>query len=491
MILMPMVNNEKIIEVLNTSPSVGMLKLRNREIVIEFLIETFINGQAVVSSDQIHNQLADYLDYKQVELDEDIDIEVFDTYEVKARKYIRKWTDSGYLTNYQDDKGEVFYELSAHASKTIDWLTSLEKKEFVGAESRFKDIFSQLRDLVEFTDDDLQKRIDILEQKKQEIEQQLNGLRSGETVKVYEDFEIIPRFNQLNQSAKELLSDFKEVEDNFREITRHIYLKHAEGNLTKDHILEFTFDALDELKESQQGKSFYAFWSFLLNPDLQEEWGELSRSLFNRLEDKDIVAGDFFLKDMKKFLHASGQKVYKANDKMAEKLSRVIRETEHSKVHATRNLIHEIKTLLIELGKKKKKPDTGFMLEAEPEINLPFDRKLTLEQTEEIMYKNRPKRADTDILQATHLVKLFGQKRVDRELIKTNIKKILADKSQASLAEVIEMTGGLAEGLPELFGYLSVSKDFKHTINKDKVERILFDREARKSIHIPEVILTK
>lgn len=486
-----MVNSDKILAVLNTSPSVGMLKLRNREIVIEFLIETFINGQTVVSSDQIHNKLTDYLDYKQVDHDEDVDIEVFDTYEVKARKYIRKWTDNGYLTNYQDDQGEVFYEMSAHASKTIDWLTSLEKKEFVGAESRFKDIFSQLRDLVEFTDDDLQKRVDLLEQKKLEIEHQINALRSGEGVKVYEDFEIIPRFNQLTQSAKELLSDFKEVEDNFREITRHIYLKHAEGNLTKDHILEFTFDALDELKESQQGKSFYAFWSFLLNPGLQEEWGDLSKSLFNRLEDKDISVGDFFLKDMKKFLHASGQKVYKANDKMAEKLSRIIRESEHSKVHATRNLIHEIKTLLMEIGKKKQKPDIGFMLEAEPEINLPFDRKLTLEQTEEIMYKNRPRRADTDILQATHLVKLFGQKRVDRELIRTNIKKILAEKTQASLAEVIEMTGGLDEGLPELFGYLSVSKDFKHSINKDKVERILFDREAHKSIHIPEVILTK
>lgn len=486
-----MVNNEKILEVLNNSPSVGILKLRNREIVIEFLIETFIKGQTVVSSDQIHNKLTDYLDYRQIDHDEDVDIEVFDTYEVKAKKYIRKWTDSGYLTNYQDDQGEVFYEISAHASKTVDWLMSLEKKEFVGAESRFKDIFSQIRDLVEFTDDDLQKRIDLLEQKKLEIEQQISALRSGEEVKVYEDFEIIPRFNQLTQSAKELLSDFKEVEDNFREITRHIYLKHAEGNLTKDHILEFTFDALDELKESQQGKSFYAFWSFLLNPGLQEEWGDLCKSLFNRLEDKEIVVGDFFLKDMKKFLHASGQKVYKANDKMAEKLSRIIRESEHSKVHATRNLIHEIKTLLIEIGKKKKKPDIGFMLEAEPEINLPFERKLTLEKMEEIMYKNRPKRADTDILQAAHLVKLFAQKRVDREMIRNNIKKILAEKSQASLAEVIEMTGGLDEGLPELFSYLSVSKDFKHIINKDKVERILFDRKARKSIHIPEVILTK
>lgn len=490
-----MVQNEKksdkILEILHTSPSVGLLKLRNRDMLIEFLAETFIDGQTVVSSDFIHNRLADYLDYKQVDLDDDMDIEVFDTYEVKARKYIRKWTDSGYLTNYQDDQGEVFYELSSHASKTIDWLISLEKKEFVGAESRFKDIFNQLRDLTEFTDDDQQKRIEMLEQKKVELEQQIRDLRSGEQVKVYEDYEIIPRFNQLNQSAKELLSDFKEVEDNFREITRQIYLKHAEGSLTKDHILAFTFDALDELKESQQGKSFYAFWSFLLNPDLQREWSLLSKDLFETLEGKDIEVPDFFLKDMKKFLHAAGQKVYKANDKMAEKLSRIIRESETSKVHATRNLIHEIKTMLIESGKKKQRPDIGFMLEAEPEINLPFERRLTLEPTEEILYRNRPKRADTDIMQAAHLMKLFGQKRVDRAAIKANIHAVLSERAQVSLAEVIDLNGGLEEGLPELFGYLSVSKDFKHTINRENVQRVVFDQAAQKSINIPEVILTK
>jgi hypothetical protein len=146
---------------------------------------------------------------------------------------------------------------------------------------------------------------------------------------------------------------------------------------------------------------------------------------------------------------------------------------------------------LIEIGKKKKKPDVGFMLEAEPTINLPFERKLTFDQTEEITYKNKPKRADTDFLQAENLVRLFGKKRVDREAIRSRIKHVLADKTQASLAEVIELSGGIDDGLPQLFGYLSVSKDFKHTINKDKMERIVFDRKSLKSIHIPEVILTK
>jgi hypothetical protein len=257
-----MIESSKIAEIINSSPSVELLRLRNREAIVGFFIRTFSNLRGSISYDNIHSQLADYLALKQIENDDENEIELIDTYEVKAKKYILSWTNKGFLTNYQDDQGEIFYELSSHSSKTIDWLSSLKKEEYIGTESKFKNIFSQLKELVEFTNDDTEKRIQLLEDKKLEIEQQIQRIKTGEDVKVFQEFEIVPRFNQLNQSAKELLSDFKEVEDNFKEITKAIYQKHADGSLTKSDILEFTFDALDALKESQQGKSFYAFWSF-------------------------------------------------------------------------------------------------------------------------------------------------------------------------------------------------------------------------------------
>lgn len=488
---MPMIDSARILEVLNSSASVNLLKLRNRDIVIEFLINTFINEEATVSSDHVHSLLADFLDLKQVDNDEEYEIESFDSYEVKARKYVRKWTDSGFLTNYQDDQGEIFYEISAHSSKTIDWLLSLQKKEFVGTESRFKDIFNQLKDLVEFTNGDRDNRLAILEEKRLEIEHQIEQLKSGKKVKIYQDYEVIPRYNQLTQAAKELLSDFKEVEDNFKDITRQIYQKHAEGSLTKDHILEFTFNALDQIKDSQQGKSFYAFWSFLLDPVLQEEWTTLSNTLFERLDEREIVVGDFFLKGMKKYLHASGQKVYKANDKMAEKLGRIIRESEGSKIQVTHNVIQEIKTMLIEVGKQENRPDIGLVLESSLEIYPFFEQRLMLEQPEELLYNTRPKLADKDILSSRHLGKLFGQTKIDKEVLRKKIRTVLSGRARVSLFEIIEADGGIADGLPELFGYLSVAKEFKHTINPENTQRILFDAQGQKSINVPEVILLK
>ncbi len=486
-----MIDSTKISDILNNSPSVELLRLRNREAIIVFLINTFPNQQGAISSENIHLQLADYLEFMHIEKDEENEIEIFDTFEIKAKKYIQIWTNKGFLTNYQDERGEIFYELSSHSSKTIDWLSSLKKEEYVGTESKFKNIFNQLKELVEFTNDDAEKRVQLLEDKKFEIEQQIQRIKIGEDVKVFEEYEIVPRFNQLNQSAKELLSDFKEVEDNFKEITKSIYQKHAEGNLTKSDILEFTFEALDELKESQQGKSFYAFWSFLLNPELQLEWEDLTKDLYNTLASKGIEIKDLFLKGMKMHLYNSGHKVYKANDKMAEKLSRIIRENEASKSEVTKNIIQEIKKSLIDISKKRKKPNISFELETDLEISIPFERKLTFEQTEELIYKERPKLAEEDITHSNHLSKLFAQSNIDKDLLRKRIKEVLKSKSQTTIYDVIENYGGIEKGLPEIFAYIGIVKEFKHSISPEKTQRIVFDVENKKSIQIPEIILTK
>jgi hypothetical protein len=194
---------------------------------------------------------------------------------------------------------------------------------------------------------------------------------------------------------------------------------------------------------------------------------------------------------MKKHLHGSGQRVYKANDKMAEKLSRIIRESESSKSEATKNVIQEIKKSLVEISNKGKRPEISFELETDIEINILFERKLTLEQTEDISYTNKPKIADADISHSNYLNKLFAQSNIDKELLRRRIKDILKEKSQTTLLEVVENSGGLEKGLPELFGYIAIAKEFKHIISPDKTQNVMFDVENKKQIRIPEIILTK
>ena len=79
-----MADISQILNTLNTSPSVELLRLRNREIVIEFLVQTFINKQVAISTENIHTQLADFLEEHEIENDDESEINPYDTYEIKA-----------------------------------------------------------------------------------------------------------------------------------------------------------------------------------------------------------------------------------------------------------------------------------------------------------------------------------------------------------------------------------------------------------------------
>ena len=479
-----------IIEILNSSPSVIMLRMKTCNIIVEFLTDVF-NEAMAVSYENIHNRLADFLNNHEVEIDEENDILFSDTYEEKAAKYIKKWTDSGFLTNYRNEDGEIYYELSSHSSKVLDWLSGLKREEYIGTESKFKSIITQLRELVEYTSEDREKRLQILEDKKLEIEQQIQRLQMGDDVKIFEEYEIVPRFQQVSNLAKELLSDFKEVDDNFKNIIKDIYQKQIDPTLNKGGILQYTFDALDELKSSPQGKSFYAFWEFLLSRDMQDELEQLINNLFSTLQKRDIASDDRFLQNMVSYLYESGRKVYQTNDKMADKLSHIIRENDVARSDAAKRIVQEIKNSLIKISKTKSKPEISLSVEDGLDINIPFERKITFERSESTEYNLQPENYVLDLDSLNEIGKVFGNVVVNRKIIEHNLREVLKNKGQTTIAEVVSLHP-LNQGLPELFAYFSVLNKFAHkTINEGKQEAVIFDENQKKRIIIPEIIVSQ
>lgn len=484
-----MKGKNSISETLRNSPSVALLRARNCGIITEFLAEVF-GDMPAVSHENIHSLLAEYLNSHEFEDEEESDILYTDTYEEKASKYIRNWTDSGFLTNYRNEDGEIYFELSSHSSKVLDWLAGLKQEEYIGTESKFKSIISQLRELVEYTNEDREKRLQLLVDKKMEIEHQIQQLQIGEDIKVFEEYEIVPRFQQINKLAKELLTDFKDVDDNFKNIIKEIYQKQIDPTLKKGGILQYTFDALDELKSSSQGKSFYAFWEFLLAREMQSELDTLITDLFRTLKEKNIDGGDTFLQNMVEYLYESGRKVYQTNDKMADKLSRIIRENEISRSDVSKRLIQEIKNTLIEISKKGQKPDVSLSVDDGMEISIPFDRKITFEQNESTEYDSIPETETLSIEDLGELGKVFSNVYVDRKILVKNIRETMKGKSQVTLLDVVEQFP-LKQGLPELFAYFGALGQFQHkTVNEEKRQAIVFDHQNNKRIRIPEVIIS-
>lgn len=482
---------EEIRLILEHAPSVKILKSRNRELILLFLISTFPDTSKSHPSDFLHTKLADHLENIQLEEDDENDIQFADSYEIKANKLLKRWTRMGFLTSFRNENGADYYQLTNHTTKTLIWLESLKKKEFVGTESKFKEVFNQLKELVEWTNDDVEKRIEILEERKRDIQKEIDELKISGTVDTYQEYEIIPRFQNINDTAKELLSDFKEVELNFKEISKEIYLKHTNTELSKKDVLSFTFDAIDKLKKSHQGKSFYAFWQFLIDRSLKIEWNKLIEELLVNLQEKGIEIDDDFLIGIKNNLFETGLQVYRSNDKMAEKVSNIIRESESLNKESLKKLLSEIKNLLIQSSKQSKVPNISILLEVEPDIKLNFDKRLTHEKKKNRSYDQRPKVNNKNIEESNQFKKVASKRPVSKKMLNDNIVSVIKEKGQASLEEIIQEHGGINQGLPEVFGYFSVLKNFKHTFNDEKEVQILFDRAENKTIKIPEIIITK
>lgn len=287
--------------------------------------------------------------------------------------------------------------------------------------------------------------------------------------------------------AKELLSDFKEVDDNFKEIIKQIY-KCQTDNEGKKNILNYIFDAYAELKDSQQGKSFYAFWEFLLSSELQKEWDELTDLLYKTLDNRNIDSKDKFLKEMKKHLFDAGEKVSKTNDRMSEKLNLIIRNNGNSDTQATKQVINDIKKLLLNTTQNKERNNASLSYEV-VELNLPLERQLNLTPKQEIEYKNVPTEASLGITELERLDKLYNHHQIDRKILRKRIDIILRENTQTTLAEVIELNNGIEKGLSELFGYIAILKEYKTVVSDDRKQEIAFSKD--KTITIPEIIITK
>ena len=478
----------QLVQTLNNSPSVKLLKMRSAEFFLAFVTSVF-DEQMAIGEEKLQMLLENMLDNQREDItDEDINKETLsESNEAKAKRLIKEWTDKGLFANYQNEDGEIIYELSSHTSKVIDWVTSLKKEEYIGTESKFKTLFSQLKDLVEFSNEDREKRLGLLRQKKEDIERQIESLEMGEEIEVYEDYQIEPRYNSLNKLAKELLSDFKEVDDNFKEIIKQIY-KRQTDNEGKKNILNYIFDAYAELKDSQQGKSFYAFWEFLLSSELQKEWDELTDLLYKTLDKRNIDSKDKFLKEMKKHLFDAGEKVSKTNDRMSEKLSLIIRNNGNSDTQATKQVINDIKKMLLNPAQNKERNNASLSYEV-VELNLPLERQLNLTPKQEIEYKNVPTEASLGITELERLDKLYNNHQIDRKILCKRIDMILSGNTQTTLAEVIEQNNGIEKGLSELFGYIAILKEYKTVVSDDRKQEIAFSKD--KTITIPEIIITK
>ncbi|SJZ84937.1 DUF3375 domain-containing protein [Sediminibacterium ginsengisoli] len=478
-----------------TSPAIQFIRLRNAKWVMPFLYKVFQsdNTRFSVPESQLLQWLTETL-LNQENGQEDLEeaqILLGETEEVKSRKYLQNWVQRRILQDFTDDHGNTMYQLSSYSVKVFQWIQSLQLSKHVGTESRFKLVFNSLRDILENTEDDKNKRLETLKNKRAEIDKEIKALELGINPENYSNAQIEERLDLFTRHCYELIGDFREVEDNFKQIHRSIVEQHTKAELNKGKILGFAFEAYDTLRNSNQGKSFYAFWDFLISRAGQEEWRELTIRLLDLLSDRSIEADQYFIENIKSLLLSQGKNVYESNDKMAEKLSKIITEKEITRHRRLRTQINNIKELAFDLIDEDKIP-AGIELTDRADIRLHMEKKLNLQQKDTQVVLKQPMEKSEKIEDMERFSRLINKTHVNKKALWQKVENLLKQKETATLSEVLDATP-LEHGIAEVVTYYDFLKEKSKQVQiiKGTTEIISINPDRTKFIEVPYLLFGK
>ncbi len=378
-----------------------------------------------------------------------------DSYPRQALAYLKDWSDDrrAWLRRYYTaGSDEAHYDLTPAAEGAVRWLTGLEQPQFVGAESRLMTVFDLLQQIVRGTETDPAARIAELTARRDEIDAEIERVRAGELA-LMDDTRLKERFLQMADTARALLADFRQVEHNFRQLDRQVRERITWFEGGKGEVLEEVFGEHDVISDSDQGRSFRAFWDFLMSPSRQEQLGELLDRIFELAAVVELKP-DRRLKRIHHDWLEAGEVTQRTVARLSEQLRRFLDDQAWLENRRIMELIRDLERKAVAV-RDHPPPALGMHLDMPtPELNLPMDRPLFSPPI-------RPS-IDTDAVLADDQVidtdALFEQVHVDRQALEAGIRRALQDRDQISLAELID-SEPLDQGLAELVTYLAIAAE--------------------------------
>lgn len=481
----------------------SLLKSNSASLVISFFYQEFMvfSKMSVLAVDfEIH--LDSFLKDHREELG-DFDKENLDEMEdsflgqknrkQKVRAYIEKWCKKGYLLRYHNGNREAVLELTPSIIKLINWLESLKPKKFVGTESQFKSILDQLHDLYQHITEDSASRLKSLRQEKDDIEKEIKRLEEGGKVETYSPVQIFEMVDLCLKNGKDLLNDFRQVEDNFRHTGAEIYKKQSELNYSKGDILGFALDTDEKLRQSPQGQSFDAFWKFIAE-DNDNEINTIANTIIEKfisnseINQIDTLDTDFLL-NFKKNLFEAGSKIIDTKHGITDRLSRVLQQNQNGNYQKLNSLITDIKKVAAEKFKTENYTNKrNFMMyDTNPMVTRSFVPVLPNMQ-KEFSEMEKFDSSDIDISNYNDLLTQFF---IDRKQLLQNIcayrKK---HNSQFTLGELLTEYP-ITKGMAEIAVYYDlVNSETGLTVDEESKEQIHYETNGLTiKVSVPKLII--
>jgi flagellar motility protein MotE (MotC chaperone) len=447
-------------------PAWRLLRSDHAPLVASFLNRVFVVPNVrVMPAANLAESLEDELYALRQQLGED-------AFPRAAMDYLNDWAapDKAWLRKfYRPGTDEAQFDLTPATEKAIAWLSQLAERQFVGTESRLRTLFDLLKQMSEGSEADPGKRLAELQRKRDDIDDEIVRVLGGD-IPLLDDTAVKDRFQQFMQGARELLADFREVEHNFRQLDRRVRERIALWEGSKGALLEDIMGERDAIADSDQGKSFRAFWDFLLSSQRQEELSALLDEVLSLPAVVELQPDARTRRVHYDWLEA-GEHTQRTVAQLSQQLRRFLDDQAWYENRRIMDLLHGIESKALAL---RDTPPTGSVMEMDEAgagIDLAMERPMFTPAIKPLIASLGLQAGDEDIDPSA----LFDQVVVDKARLARHIRQALQDKAQVSFSELVAAQP-LQQGLAELVAYLQLgSESFTTVVDETTMEPIRWD----------------
>lgn len=460
-----------------------LLRSQNAPLVISFLGRFFIeDNNGAVAASKLQDELSDEL--------YELELQFPGDYPRDAGDYLMEWAapERGWLRRfYPVDSHEVHYDATPVIEKAYRFVESLQKRSFVGTESRLHSILGLLREIVQGSETDPELQLRELEAQRAEIDVQIAHIKEhGATL--LDDTAVRERYQLFASTARELLSDFREVEENFRALDREARAKIALWSGGRGDLVAELIAGRSDITTSDQGKSFQAFYDFLLSESRQTELNDL----LTAVQLMPAIDADRRVRFVHHDWADAAERAQQTVRNLSEQLRRFLADQVWVENRRVTDIVREVQQLAIAVREDAPSNDKNIGLKIDVPgipIELPFERPL---------YGVQPSIELNSVIDegpalAESFELLLNQHYIDTARLAENVRALVPLGSSSTLEQVLEWYP-ISEGAAEIIGYLNMGvEDIKVELNnKNKVtiDYAMPGGEYRR-ITMPEVVITR
>lgn len=404
-----------------------------------------------------------------------------------AQGYLSLWLTEGWLTRrFPAGALEEEYELSANTVSAIRFASSLLQPRTTATESRLYTVMQQLTRLAEETDTNPATRLAALEAERERINLEIAAVKRG-GARTLSSERAIERAREIIALADELAADFRRVRDEFDRLNRKLRESLMESGGSRGDVLESLFAGVDLIGESEAGKTFYAFWRLLTDP---EQSATLEAAV------KDVVSRPFaatlsvrerrFLIQLTKRLMDEGRGVHDVLQSFAKSLKTFVQSREYLEHRRLHELLKGAWRAALEAKEHVRLNKTINYTLTLTSSKIRSASQWSIRDLSQHTCNGEMLDAEPPEMTLDHVSELIHQSEIDFRTLKEHIRVVLLEQTQASIGQLLDRFPA-EQGLGSVVGYIALgAKHGELAPNTEEVSWTGNDGERRRA-RIPSI----